>query len=395
MKKNISGFTLLEMMISMAILGVILTVIFNFFSSSLKATSVVSVQTEMRSVASMISEDIQRAIYVFPPCGEYKRDGTGKLTITGDITCTAKSSASNTLNVSWSKFSLASTGETIKNPVSDNYDWFTGASKSFTKDYLGAPILAMITSPRDPNIACSDSVGSNGCYTFIAYYPVKRSKMVTSVTGGQLTEDTQNSTKWILMQYRRNLDKNLEKTTTSTGYIAVGSELSDTLASITDRIPWRDAGCSTIAATSTPVAPLKSSCSSLKGKTSSQVVTDFMSAPNPDPDERIQSSNTAISMLNKGEGNTVALDRFKNRIIATRDWLNSLNDTGSGKIILDYVKADSDGFGVTFSNDGSIDERGVNQVTFNLQMDITRTGVSTLYPAKPLKFVAVPRNIIP
>jgi prepilin-type N-terminal cleavage/methylation domain-containing protein len=398
MKKNISGFTLLEMMISMAILGIILTVVFNFFSSSLRTTSVISaqsgIQTEMRAVASVITEDIQRAIYVFPPCGEYKRDGAGVLTITGDVTCTSKSSASATLNVSWSKLSLASTGETIKNPVSENYDWYVGASKSFTKEYLGAPMLAMITSPRDPTLACAENL--SGCYTFIAYYPVKRSKLITGAKTDQLSDDTSNSNKWVLMQYRRNLDKNLEKTKTSTGYVAVDSELSDTLANITDRVPWRDAGCITTAATTTPVSPLKSSCASLNGKTSSQIVKDFMSAPYPDSDERIQVSNAAIPILNKAEGNSVALDRFKNRITATRDWLNGLNDTGSGKIILDYVKADSDGFGVSFSNDGSIDERGVNQVTFNLQMDITRTGASTLFPAtKPLKFVAVPRNIIP
>jgi prepilin-type N-terminal cleavage/methylation domain-containing protein len=409
MKKNISGFTLLEMMISMALLGIILTVVFNFFNSSLKVTSIVSaqsqVQTEMRSVASMITEDVQRAIYVFPPCGEYKRDGTGKLTITGDITCTAKSSASNTLNVSWSKFSLASTGETIKNPVTDSYDWFVGAGTTFTKTYPGAPILAMITSPRDPNLPCYKGfttklvINPEGCYTFIAYYPIKRSRIVLSVTDGQLTEDSQNSNKWVLMQYRRNLSANLEKTTTGSNYVAAASELSDTLANIADRIPWLDTGCLTTAATSTPLAPLKSSCSSLKGLTAAQAedVKNYMVSPNPDPDERIQSSNVSIPMLNKGEGNTVALDRFKNRIIATRDWLNGQDNTGqgSGKIILDYLKADSDGFGVTYSNDGSIDERGVNQVMFNLQMDITRTGTSTLYPAKPLKFVAVPRNIIP
>jgi prepilin-type N-terminal cleavage/methylation domain-containing protein len=388
MKKTLQkGFSLIELVISMGILGVVLLVISSFFSTSFSASTTLAtqsrIQTEIRNVSAMISDEIQRATYVFPPCGKYVRSVTGVLTITPDVTCASANATSSSMTVSWSNFKLAISGTTVKNPTSGTYDWFIGAPKSLEKDFSGAAMLAMIVAPRDPSSACSTNKA--GCYTFVAYYPTKRSDFAN--TGGQLDSDTGNDDKWVLMEYRKELDVNLLKIASTTTFVAESNSTDN--SNLADRIPWGDAGCSV-----DTVDPTKSTCKMIDGKTGLDK-SHYFTTPIATSDSKVQTSKTAIPFLRSKENDPATLDLFRDRIVATRDWLNAQKSVGSAKIILDYLRPDSSGFNVQFANNGSLDERGVNRVSFNIQMQIKRGNTTTLYPPNPMRFASMPRNLMP
>jgi prepilin-type N-terminal cleavage/methylation domain-containing protein len=389
--KRTSGFTVLEMLVAMGLLGIFLTLISQFLTSGFNVTTTISNQTklqqEMRATGSMMTEEIQRALYIFPPCGTY----SSVLTTTGalpapvpDDTCAAPTGTPSTLKVTWSKFTITVSGNTFKNPATNTLTWQVGGPNSFTKTISSSPLLAMIVAPRNPSIKCTTGAG---CYTFVAYYPVLRSNLA-GTSSDQLITDTDNSNDWVLMEYRRDLNKNLLQTTAAGSYVE--EDNTTTNSSLTDRIPWGDVGCYRDAAAGrTP----PSNCMGIDGQPQTTNPLDFFAPPIIDPSPKAQEGNNTIPSIRRSENDPIAIARFRQRMIATRDWINTNSTPGSGKILLDFVKP-TDGFQVLY-NANTVDERGVNKVTFNLQLSLKRGSKTTLVPGTALEFTAAPRNIAP
>jgi prepilin-type N-terminal cleavage/methylation domain-containing protein len=401
--KRTSGFTVLEMLVAMGLLGIFLTLISQFLTSGFNVMTTISNQTklqeEMRATGSMMTEEIQRALYIFPPCGVYSSvpTTTGALpTPVPDNSCAAPTGTPSTLKVTWSKFTITSSGNTFKNPATSTTAWQVGGPNSFSTAISSSPMLVMIVAPRNPSFSCNFGItvsasnpptGAAGCYTFIAYYPVLRSNL-SGVNSDQLVTDADNNNDWVLMEYRRELDRNLLQTTSGGSYVAESA--TTTNSSLTDRIPWGDVGCFRDAA---PGRTPPSNCIGIDGKPQTTDPLDFFAPPIIDPSPKAQEGNNAIPSIRRSENDPIAIARFRQRMIATRDWINSNSSPGSGKILLDFVKP-TDGFQVLY-NANTVDERGVNKVTFNLQLSLKRGSKTTLVPGTALEFTAAPRNIAP
>jgi prepilin-type N-terminal cleavage/methylation domain-containing protein len=394
------GFTVLEMLVAMGLLGIFLTLISQFLTSGFSVTTTISNQTklqeEMRAAGAMMTEEIQRALYIFPPCGTYSSvpTTTGALPApVPDDTCAAPTGTPSTLKVTWSKFTITASGITFKNPATNTTSWQVGGPNSFSTAISSSPMLAMIVAPREPSVKCTTSTG---CYTFVAYYPVLRSNL-SGTNSDQLVTDADNNNDWVLMEYRRELNQNLLQTSTPGTYTAEVTEVTDptistNLTGLTDRIPWRDVGCTRSGSATT--SPIKASnCSKISGTTNAQDPASYMLPPIIDPSSKAQEGNNAVPSIRRSENDPIAIARFRQRMIATRDWINSNSTPGSGKILLDFVKP-TDGFQVLY-NANTVDERGVNKVTFNLQLSLKRGSKTTLVPGTALEFTAAPRNIAP
>lgn len=160
---NRQGFTIVELLVSMLLIGIVLAVLNSLFSGTLKATNDIQVRndsiTDIQIAEQIVTGKIREAWYVFP--------ATGTITFTADATVT--------------------------NPMDDTTVWNLSTH----------PILAMILPP-DTVGTCSASL-TTACYTFYAYYPVKRSGIVGSIlTVDALQSDSVNdSSAWTLMEYRK------------------------------------------------------------------------------------------------------------------------------------------------------------------------------------------------
>jgi prepilin-type N-terminal cleavage/methylation domain-containing protein len=448
-KRLTYGVTLLEMLISMAILGVILTLVANYLTSGLRVTAVVAnqaqLQEELRTAGGLIADEVQRAIYVFPPCGEY---GTRKtalgvyetLTPTIDNGCDAVNTAEgddpNRVRVSFSMFSLAQSGTTLYNSGggTNKYIWQVGAplstapSTNLLKGIQSSPFLAMIVAPRDSKMQCrisSTEVQHAGCYQFVAYYPVLRKYLTREYTPGsnepnkvnvkdeggsdvtnpdgsaipveQLDPNADNGNQWVLMEYRRSLDTNIASTGSAIGTSNDKATMPRTDligpggASVTLEVPrinWGSVGCG-LSSTAAPNQYSLTCPTSGSGTTFVQYKN-----PNPDANPENQLSPNSIPALRRGTQDVNAIMSFRRRIIATHDWIETNWSPGSGKILVDNIRPDT-GFQVEFPNN-SIDERGVTEVRLKLQMEIKRgLNSSVQVPGSPLEFFSTPRNISP
>ncbi len=156
------GFTLIEILVALAVLAVLMLAFVSFFSSTLRISSSLQVQNELLSEAQvahqLVASRIKEAWYVWPP---------------GSI------------------LRLANSGWTTQNTLNGGRDWTVGPT-----------FLAMILPPLKDGISCT--VDKSGCFRFFAYYPMKRSHYVAHASAVEaLDPDTQNDGKvWVLMEYR-------------------------------------------------------------------------------------------------------------------------------------------------------------------------------------------------
>jgi prepilin-type N-terminal cleavage/methylation domain-containing protein len=403
---RVQAFTVLEMLVAMVLLSIFMLLAQQFFLSSASTTSNVagqtSLQQEIRAAGSVISDEVQRALYVFPPCGTYSSlpDASGSAPDPViDTTCTNADSTYG-VKVSWSSFDVVTTGRTMLNPVTNTTAWSVGGPSvkfgSTTTTINSAPVLAMISAPRQPNLKCqpvddaTTAPNVDGCYQFVAYYPVLRSKLTlpdanAGVTGleanADLNPDGGNTDRWVLLEYRRAIQRNLAIASGQTALTSWAEARSyENTVSFADRIPWGDAGCvagSTVAT---------QQCA-LIGDTATRY-----DPPNAFSAEYIQKSPSAIPALESGEKVASNISRYRARMMATMQWLATNDSPGSGRILLDFVKP-TDGFTVKF-NKNHIDERGVLLVRFGLQLELNRGGKTVQVPGGiPSEFTASPRNI--
>jgi type II secretory pathway pseudopilin PulG len=436
MNKRLYGFTVLELMVSIGLLSIVLLAVMQYMLGGLRVTKIVAdqttLQTELRITGAMIADEIQRAVYIFPPCGEYgtsKDSSTGVVSVTTptiDKTCryvdTSQGDDPSKVRVSFSRINLSnasSQGTTMYNEggVSANkYRWQVGTSALATGDANRSyPILMMIVAPRDSKVQCritsggSTVVQRDGCYQFVAYYPVLRKYMTreyapgggsnpalvnmqdesgTAETDGtnpihseQLEPSASNQEQWVLMEYRRNLDKNIQATnaevtsTNNASFKAIQEYVGTAGAQVSfdvPRINWGSVGCG-------------------QGNGFTETCPTGFTTPNPDSSPENQATANSIPAIRRGTKEVSAIVSFRSRISATKEWLEKNWTHGSGKILLDNLRPNQ-GFQVEFP-DNSIDERGVNEVRVKLQMELDPGLRAVRIPAEPLEFFAVPRNI--
>lgn len=167
-----TGLTLVELLVGMALLGIILTALTSFFvqtsRTSVQSSARAELQQETLNAQQLITGKVKEALYIYP---------TGSL------------------------ITLASTNApTVRNPVTNNQNWTVGTH----------PILAMILPPKNRLLTCATTVtptqGPDGCYRFLAYYPVKRSVWVAGTAGDSTqnpgADEANDDTTWILAEYR-------------------------------------------------------------------------------------------------------------------------------------------------------------------------------------------------
>jgi len=166
MTRRTRAFTLLEVLIALAILGVLGLVFVRIFVSTLDASSQINVRNELLQEAQIaeqiIASKVKLAWYVYPP-------GT-------------------TLKIN--------NGATTRNALADTQDWQVGAD----------PIVALVLPPENPAADCtSDPLG---CYSFYAYYAFPRAHYVASIgpsSAQRLDPDPRNDGTWVIMEFRTRL----------------------------------------------------------------------------------------------------------------------------------------------------------------------------------------------
>jgi prepilin-type N-terminal cleavage/methylation domain-containing protein len=370
--KNLAGFSLIELLISIAILGVILVAVNGLLVASFGNSKVIGVQTnlqeEIRSAAAIINDEVQRAYYVFPPQGSVIK------TATTDVT------------VDWSTFNLGTSN--FKTGTHESTIFNVTSSSSTTTPQ----ILAMITTPREPTAPCLSKTkttpaptsadlyedtnkgisAGDGCYQFVAYYAVLRPKVTrgavsnSSTSSELLDEDLNNTDRLVLMEFRMNLYGKLA-TTPTTDWGEVGCLL---------RIVVGDR-CTTLATTADPIED-------------SQLLTNSIPAL------------TCLRLCNNGDPlslpTLVAAKRFAARMKATTDWISLKSSTISPAILVDYVNesvgSGKEGFKIQMPAE-TFDARGVFQVRLKLQGKKSINGQISTFPSDPVTVYASPRNIAP
>ena len=181
--KASSGMTLIEMLVAMAILSVLMLAFTQIFGSSLRASAEINARNELISegqiAQQLIASRLQSAYHIYP-------NGA-------------------TLN-------LTTGGTTTPNTIR------TGAGQDWT---VGAdPFIAMLVPPtmspapvsgttaKCPANSASASVKDSNkqfCFTFYAYYPIRRGTLIASNSASAPPADSTNENAWILMEYRANI----------------------------------------------------------------------------------------------------------------------------------------------------------------------------------------------
>jgi prepilin-type N-terminal cleavage/methylation domain-containing protein len=368
-----SGFSIIELLISIAILGVIFVIANSLLVSSFDSTRIInsqtSIQEELRSAAALMNDEIQRAYYVFPPqASVIKTNGA-------DVA------------VNWSSFTLGSSN--MKTGIHGSDTFVVKTTTSGTNP----PVLAMITAPKVPSAPClattivppatptnanlyqNPALGisaGDGCYQFILYYGVARVNVTRGANGNSTTsselldEDSGNVGRMVIMEFRMNL---IGKITTSpqVDWGEVGCQLRPIVAN----------RCLTPATTADPIS-------------SSQILSNSIPALSC-----IQLCDTSTPTTLPS--NTEAV-RFATRMKGTVDWINTIASTVPTAILVDHVNesvaSGNEGFKVSYTAD-TFDARGVFQVRLRLQGKISNNGKLTTFPDDPISVYASPRNIAP
>lgn len=165
-----AGFTLVEMLIGMALLALILTATVQIFLSSSRASSRLNAMGDAQQEAinglQFISARAKEAWYVYP--------------------------AGTVLS-----FNLPAGVQLAANPAS-------GTRAGTTSYAVGQePALAMILPPQDPGVACDVSTSPLGCYRFFGYVAVDRTVWSSRAASfNQPGPASGSNATWVLAEYR-------------------------------------------------------------------------------------------------------------------------------------------------------------------------------------------------
>jgi prepilin-type N-terminal cleavage/methylation domain-containing protein len=407
--KKLAGFTLTELLVTMGILGVVLLAASQYFVQTTQVTSSAissaTLQEELRNAGNIITDEVQRAVYVFPPCGVYSSvDLPTPILKPGCVSFDPPSTiSSKRMNVSWSRIQMSSTGNRSKRPDDGTYLWEVGVPT--------APILAMIVAPFQSYTPCDRGTGTNdgGCYQFVAYFAVKRAQVTRGLSGNSTTSkdlldaNPSEDNQWVIMEYRRRLDQNLftnaaplNANVALPGYGTMNAGIISGIpgagTAAISPIRWRDAGCTfdSINVPNTTGAVFTNQSDWICTEISSSVKYN---APTSDPVSANQSSPNSLPAVAKGNVNPADLANFAARMLSTVTWLNSNREPGNGRILVENIRPNT-GFSIEYTAN-SVDERGVSAVRLRLQGEVNRGGSPVVFPPQPLEYFASPRNIAP
>ncbi|MDX2005866.1 MAG: type II secretion system protein [Meiothermus sp.] len=161
------GFTLLEIIIAMAVMGILMVSFIQFFVGSLKTAQDIDNRSELvtegQIAHQLISARLQEAWHLLPP-------GTS--------------------------VALSHTAAWMITKPSGGTTW--------TVESATEPFMAMVLPPTNLGQTCS-STDTRGCYRFFAYYSITRSSYVSNTSNranDRLISDPSNPGAWVLMQYR-------------------------------------------------------------------------------------------------------------------------------------------------------------------------------------------------
>ncbi|XOB97830.1 type II secretion system protein J [Deinococcota bacterium DY0809b] len=162
------GFTLLEVLVALAILGFLGFVFVRIFSSTFDATGNISARNELLHEAQiaqqLIASKVKLAWYVYPVGTSIKING----------------------------------GKTTANALAGSSSWTVGGGPD-------QPFLALVLPPKDPRRDCASD--RDGCYRFYAYYAFPRSyylddEVIAPGSDQRLDPDPRNDGTWVLMEFR-------------------------------------------------------------------------------------------------------------------------------------------------------------------------------------------------
>lgn len=172
MNNHILGFTLIEVLVSILLIGIVLAALMSFFGQTSKLSSQSetrsALQQETLNAQQLMASRLREAWYIFPV-------GT----------------------------SLNLTGNLRKNPTNNHSsNWIIGTH----------PIVAMILPPTQNGGPCQKS-SRQFCWRAFAYYPVQRSIWIQATTNnaGQPTssnpgaDPTNDAKTWVLVELRKTL----------------------------------------------------------------------------------------------------------------------------------------------------------------------------------------------
>ncbi len=175
MRGRQGGLTLVELLVAMALIGIVMTALLNFFTQSsrvsVQSSSRSELQQEVLNAQQLIAGKLKEAFYIYPP-------GSTVSLPTADVT---------------------------QNPITNLSNW--SITSTTTSNH---PMLAMILPPRSSAMTCvaatTTAPNPEGCYRFIAYYPVKRSVWLTGIGSDKTRNpgaDAANDSAWVLAEYRQ------------------------------------------------------------------------------------------------------------------------------------------------------------------------------------------------
>lgn len=179
--RKLQGFTLLELLIGMALLGIILSVLVSLFGQSAQTSTQSGVRAELQQEVlnsqQLVVSRLKQAWYVYPPT-------------------TAAFSLSTTL--------------LTKNPITRNQSW----------NIRTDPIVVMILPPTP----FSTPAVTN--YTVYAYLAVLRSDWTSGITKNSVNDPGPDSvnddSSWVLAEFKANLPSSFNPPSYSTGTAPTG-----------------------------------------------------------------------------------------------------------------------------------------------------------------------------
>ncbi len=425
-KLSSQGFSLIELVISMAIFSVIILALMQVFMSSNKISTLVSnqatLQQELRNSGNLMIDEMQRAIYIYPPCGVYSFTAVRTLKpgcTPASFPSTAAAQDTTKMYVGFSKLPLFSSGNRGQKP-NGTYDWEVGDAT--------APILAMIVAPSRPWERCEAGNGNTNpgaCYAFVAYFAVRREQVTRGYNGNAtngltaddlLEPDVNNKNQWVIMEYRRNLDENMRDYSAfssflnnaavlGVGKLIAGGNTLQTFGIGDLSMPamrWRDAGCDLLEdPTKTEIYGVQEADQTLWDcETDNGLASGIkLSGPTSDPLQVNQVSLNSLPALAKGVSDPNQLALFAARMTAITLWVVKNASQGTAKVLVDNIEPYVDntkpgGFAVDFPA-ASSDPRGATEVRLKLQGGLIRGGTKAVFPATPIEFFGSPRNIAP
>jgi prepilin-type N-terminal cleavage/methylation domain-containing protein len=359
-KNKQSGFSLLEVILAIGIMGLILVALIRLIGNSTSVsqlvTSQAAMQSELRTAGAIIGDSIQRSSYVFPPQGS------------------TLNTTSTPVIVNWSSFNLGSGNRKTGPHNSTTFE--VTSSISSTRP----PFLAMIVAPRNPSFPCkatdtSTDVFRNGegCYSFVAYYPVIRPNVTQGMVSNSptsnalLAPNSYENTRWVIME-------------------AV-TVLSDPIGGV----PWNRVGCSS---------------------TQRALLSRCTVAQEPSSDPSTGNQNTinaipAITCVNQCDVNSNYpslgdVNLFASRMRAISTWMTSNPPRIRADILVENIDEEGPsgiyGFDIRMP-EKTRDARGITQVRMRLRGKANTGGRESAFTADitgaPTEYFFSPRNIPP